>query len=131
MRSQTARAKLVLCSGSNRVNKAWDRISDMLLLPSICSSRRASDLDIGVMIVPLRRSAGQDRRVGLTGEFDARSDVRDIRQIILCIEASKEARVLGLPDEKIVPVVQHGKIIDDGPLLRGRERQNPFQHLPA
>ena len=75
----------------------------MLLLPSICSSSRASDLDIGVTTVPLRRSARQDQCVGVTGKFDARSNVRDIRQIIICIETRKEARALGLPDEKIVP----------------------------
>jgi hypothetical protein len=34
IRSQTARAKLVLCSGSDRANRACERISDTLLLPS-------------------------------------------------------------------------------------------------
>ena len=53
--------------------------------------------------VPLRRRARQDQRVDVTGKFNARSNVRDIRQIIICIETRKEACALGLPDEKIVP----------------------------
>ena len=89
----------------------------------------ASDLDIGVTNGPLRRSAGQDHRIDITGKFDTRSNVRDIGQIIICIETRQEACAVRFPDEKVMSGVQQDEILDDGPLLRGRESQNLFQHL--
>jgi hypothetical protein len=50
----------------------------------------------------MKRRARQDQCVDFTGKFDAGSNERDIRQIIISIETSKEGRALGLPDEKIV-----------------------------
>src|SRR6185503_1925533 len=44
---------------------------------------------------PLRRRARQDQRVDVTGKFNARPNMRDIRQIIICIETRKEACALG------------------------------------